>query len=180
MPSVSDRAVPLQRVRDIGVDQMFILKDIGFTVIPFNSRASAVTVLPIPWGYPEPQFHSTFFYVTVVLKPNRDGFSLDAMRTQLWLFESAAPVTPARIERVGVCGSAARLSGPSQSSPDPVELHAGLCYLVQLAFPVAPPDPATEFLLQIEGLLLNGEMYAVPKLTFHQREKLEPIAAPIG
>jgi hypothetical protein len=45
-----------------------------------------------------------------------------------------------------------------------------------------PPgsNAATEFLLQIEALLLNGELHAVPMVTFHQREKMEPIAAPIG
>jgi len=83
--------------------------------------------------------------------------------------------TPSRIEEGRYVKSQVEIGRIPPSPLTTITLLENVSTIPTIEFDVSPPDPSRTFYVEIEGLLLNGKPYPVPRIRFEQDTGIWPV-----
>lgn len=147
----------------------FHFEDIDLWLLTWNRKGSGLMILPIPIPLDVRDEVERPFRITVQLEPHRSGFSFSTAKNILSFSKSRVKrFTPTRIQGGSKIKGRTLISRLPPSDNQIFELEKGVKTIVDLAFDTTPPDPDEIFFLDIEGLLLEGKLYSVPRIRFEK------------
>lgn len=148
------------------------LPDIQLWFLSWN-RSGWGMVFPIPIPFDISDDSKAPFLITIGLTPNRAGFSFDPKQMFVWELPEKK-FTPIRIEEGRYVKSQVEIGRIPPSLVTTITLPENVSTILTLEFDVSPPDPKQTFFVQIEGLLLNGQRYPVPRIRFERDSGIWP------
>lgn len=131
-------------------------------------------VFPIPVPFDVSDDAKPPFPITIGLTPTRAGFSFDTRKMFLWEVPDKK-LTPSRVEGGHHVKSQVEIGKIPPSLAKTILLPENVSTILTLEFDVSPPDPSRTFYVEIEGLLLNGQPYPVPRIRFEQDTGIWPV-----
>jgi len=149
------------------------LSDVELWFLSWNRRGWGM-VFPIPIPFDVSDDAKPPFHVTIGLTPDRAGFSFDPRKMFLWEV-SDKKIAPSHIARGHHIKSQVVIGTIPRSPVTAITLQENVSTILTLEFDVSPPDPSQTFYVEIEGLLLNGKPYPVPRIRFEQDAGIWPV-----
>jgi hypothetical protein len=178
VPYVDDPKVAARHDFGDSGHSTFSFDDLKLSVYSANEMNDReVLLFPIPWSSKIAPGSSTTFSAFIGIRPNKDGFVLDA--ADIYLIRSNNErVKPTRIYNISECGKNRSAVEWSWLPIEPFVLRRGVCRSFTIEFPTHPPDPTENFSMDVAGLSLDGAPRSVLEVRFREAKRLDPIGAP--